>query len=308
LLSPQLSKGRFMQALIEGNEARQVHDSQADLRALKEYGVQELVVTLIRPTNYTDDGYPIKTRIGVIRSNTLTQIGTLVGDLVNEPFFEGVSLKIRKIDEAIEWIPVKEIVDHAKRSGVKSIVMLVGVQSNQYPRALDIAAKFREHDIPVLIGGFHVSGMLAMIGVTADLRTALSMGITLVAGEVEGGRLSMVVEDVLKNKAQPFYNFLTPTPSLTNVPIPHITKDEFENFSSRFTTIDTGRGCVFTCDFCTIINVQGRTMRYRDPKQVVEFVRQSYREAGVSHSFFTDDNTARNPRWRELFSGLISMR
>jgi hypothetical protein len=61
-------------------------------------------VTLIHPTNYTDDGYPIKTRIGVIRSNTLTQIGTLVRDLANDSLFQGVTLNIRKIDEAIEWI------------------------------------------------------------------------------------------------------------------------------------------------------------------------------------------------------------
>ncbi len=297
-----------MPGLIAGDEARRLEDTQPDLQTMKEYGFQELEVTLIRPTNYTDDGYPIKTRIGVIRSNTLTQIGTLVDDLVNSPFFKGVSLKIRKIDEAIEWVPVKDIVHHSKVPGVKSIVMLVGVQSNQYPRALDLASKFLPHGIPVLIGGFHVSGMLAMIGLTADLRTAMSMGITLVAGEVEGGRLPTVVEDVLKGRAEPLYNFLNPTPDLLNVPIPRITKDEFENFASRFTTIDTGRGCVFNCDFCTIINVQGRTMRYRDPKQVVEFIRQSYCEAGVSHSFFTDDNTARNPRWRELFTELIRIR
>jgi radical SAM superfamily enzyme YgiQ (UPF0313 family) len=281
---------------------------QTDCQTASSYGVQQLDVTLIRPTNYTDDGYPIKTRIGVIRSNTLTQISTLVNDLVNEPFFKGMTLDVRKIDEAIEWIPVKENVHHSKEPGVKSIVMLVGVQTNQYPRALDIASKFRSYGIPVLIGGFHVSGMLAMIGVTDDLTAAMSKGITLVAGEVEEGRLSGIVEDVLKGQAKPLYNFLNPTPSLLNVPLPHITKDEFENFASRFTTIDTGRGCVFNCDFCTIINVQGRTMRYREPKQVVEFARQSYREAGVSHSFFTDDNTARNPRWRELFAELIRMR
>ena len=297
-----------MQELIAGDDSGRFEDRAADLSSAKGYGVRRLAVTLIRPTNYTDDGYPIKTRIGVIRSNTLTQIGTLVQDLPNSPFFKGIPLEIRKIDEAIEWIPAKEIIHQSKTGGVKSIVMLVGVQSNQYPRALDIASKFLPHGIPVLIGGFHVSGMLAMIGLTADLRQALSMGITLVAGEVEGGRLAAVVEDVCKHKAQPLYNFLNPTPSLLDVPIPHITKDEFENFSSRFTTIDTGRGCVFNCDFCTIINIQGRTMRCRDPKQVVQFVRQSYREAAVSHSFFTDDNTARNPRWRELFTELVRMR
>ena len=55
---------------------------------MKESGNEELDVTLIRPTNYTDDGYPIKTRIGVIRSNTLTQLGTLVHDLENDSVFQ----------------------------------------------------------------------------------------------------------------------------------------------------------------------------------------------------------------------------
>ena len=92
----------------------------------------------------------------------------------------------------------------------------------------------------------------------------------------EGG-LPTVVEDVVRGVAKPLYNFLNPTPNLENLPTPRITEEEFTNFASRFTTIDTGRGCVFTCDFCTIINVQGRTMRFREPKQVVDFVRQSYR-------------------------------
>ena len=305
---PDISEGKNMQESIARKGTGCLEEMQADFGTMMEYGYHELNVTLIRPTNYTDDGYPIKTRIGVIRSNTLTQLGTLVHDLENDPFFKGVSINISKIDEAIEWIPTKNIVHRAKTPGVKSLVMLVGVQTNQYPRALDVASKFLPHGIPVLIGGFHVSGMLAMIGLTADLRHAMSKGITLVAGEVEGGRLSAIVEDVLKGRAQPLYNFLNPTPELFNVPIPHITKDEFENFASRFTTIDTGRGCVFNCDFCTIINVQGRTMRYRDPKQVAEFIIQSFHEAGVSHSFFTDDNTARNPRWRDLFGELIRIR
>ncbi len=297
-----------MQELIAVEEPERLSDARTYIQTVREYGVRELDVTLIRPTNYTDDGYPIKTRIGVIRSNTLTQMGTLVRDLEKESFFHNITLNIRKIDEAIEWIPVKDIVKRSKVPGVKSIVMLVGVQTNQYPRALDIASQFLPYGIPVLIGGFHVSGMLAMIGVTDDLKAAMSKGIILVAGEVEGGRLSAVVEDVLRERAQTLYNFLNPTPNLLDLPIPYITKDEFDNFASRFTTVDTGRGCVFNCDFCTIINVQGRTMRYRNPKQVVDFVRQSYHEAGVSHSFFTDDNTARNPQWRELFSQLIRLR
>jgi radical SAM superfamily enzyme YgiQ (UPF0313 family) len=295
-------------------ELRSVPTGFASLRAPIEpdtaasHGIRELEVTLVRATNYTDDGYPIKMKINVIRSNTLTQMATLTRDIVNAPFFKGIRLHVRTIDEAYENVPRKEILKRSKEPGVGSIVMLVGVQSNQFPRAQDIAAWFLPHGIPVLIGGFHVSGMLAMIGETDDLKKAISKGIVLVAGEVENGRLTDVLADVVRKNPKPLYKFLTPTPDLSNLPIPRLTKADFKKSASKFATLDTGRGCVFNCDFCTIINVQGRTMRCRDPKQVAEFVRQSYHEANVTHCFFTDDNIARNPRWRELFDELISLR
>jgi radical SAM superfamily enzyme YgiQ (UPF0313 family) len=274
----------------------------------RDCGVRELDITLIRPTNYTDDGYPIQMRVGVIRSNTLTQMGTLARDLVSYPYFQGLPVTVRLIDEAIQRVPAGEIVRRSRIPGVKAIVMLVGVQTNQFPRALDVASRFLPQNIPVLIGGFHVSGMLSMVGLTADLRDALCRGMILVAGEVEGDRLPAIVEDVLRGQAEPLYNFLNPTPDLSTIPTPRLTRDDLRGFASPYSTIDTGRGCLFTCDFCTIINVQGRTMRCREPEQVVEFARRNFHEAGIVHSFFTDDNIARNPRWRELFTGLIRLR
>jgi len=282
--------------------------SPATSATAKSLGVRELDLTLIRATNYTDDGYPIRTRVGVIRSNTLTQMGTLARNLRTYPFFDGIRINVRLVDEAIQRVPLKQILRRSRTPGVRSIVMIVGVQSNQYPRARDIASWFLPYEVPVLIGGFHVSGMLSMIGLTADLRQAMVEGIVLVAGEVEGERLPAVVEDVLRGDPEPLYNFLSPTADLGDLPVPSLTSDDLRGFASPFSTIDTGRGCVFTCDFCTIINVQGRTMRCRDPLQVAEFVRRGYREAGISHCFFTDDNIARNPRWRELFTELIRVR
>jgi hypothetical protein len=212
-------------------------------------GVRELDITLIRPTNYTDDGYPIQMRVGVIRSNTLTQMGTLARDLVSYPFFAGLPVNVRLIDEAIQRVPAKEITRRSREPGVKTIVMLVGVQSNQFPRAKDIASWFLPQGIPVMIGGFHVSGMLAMVGLTSDLRDAMCRGMVLVAGEVEGERLPAVVEDVLRGRAEPLYNFLNPTPDLSNIPTPRLTKADLGGFASPYSTIDTGRGCVFACDF-----------------------------------------------------------
>ena len=110
-------------------------------------GIRQLEITLIRATNYTDDGYPIQMKVGVIRSNTLTQMGTLARDLVSYPFFTGLPLNVRLIDEAIQRVPVHEIIRRSTEPGVKNIVMIVGVQSNQFPRAQDIASWFLPHNI-----------------------------------------------------------------------------------------------------------------------------------------------------------------
>ncbi len=271
-------------------------------------GVHELHITLIRPTNYTSDGYPIQSMRGVIPSNTLTQMAALIRDLCNYPFFTGACINISLFDEAVDRVPVRKIIKRSRESVAKSIVMLTGVQTNQFPRANDIAARFLPHGIAVLIGGFHVSGMLSMVGETSDLTAAMAKGITLVAGEVEGGRLAVIVEDVVRGQAKQLYNFLNPLPALKDIPTPLLQPQNLRGFARHMATIDTGRGCVFHCEFCTIINVQGNEMRCREPQHVVDFVRQSYHEVGVSFFFFTDDNIARNPRWRELFEGLIHLR
>jgi len=62
---------------------------------------------------------------------------------------------------------------------------------------------------------------------------------------------------------------------------------------ARNGTIDAGRGCPFTCSFCTIINVQGRTMRSRSAAHIIDQVRRNYwlkGRRGVRHYFFIDDN------------------
>lgn len=281
------------------------------MKTLVESGTRQLEVCLIRATNYTDDGYPIRTKVGVIRSNTLTQMRALVEDAANHPFFGQVRINVRVVDEAIQRVPVEEILRLSRTPGVRLIVMVVGVQTNQFPRAQDIAAWFLPYGIPVLIGGFHVSGMYAMIHtLTADLRAALMNGIILVAGEVEGGRLANIMQDVLVGEAQPFYDFLSELPDLTNAPVACLNAGDFKGYASPFGTEDTSRGCLFACKFCTIINVQGKTMRYRDPTRVVQVVRDTYfrTKRKVTHWFFPDDNIARNPSWRDLFARLTQLR
>jgi hypothetical protein len=83
------------------------------------------------------------------------------------------------------------------------MVMLASVQSNQFPRALDIAKLLRERGIQVGIGGFHVSGVLSMLnGEDADLDRARAMGLSLFAGEAEG-RLETVLREAADGALNP---------------------------------------------------------------------------------------------------------
>src|SRR5205814_2093799 len=79
-----------------------------------------------------------------------------------------------------------KLIQRFHRSGGFGLVALVGVQSNQYPRALDIARPFRAAGIPVALGGFHVSGCISMLdGNAIDLGLARELGISMFAGEAE---------------------------------------------------------------------------------------------------------------------------
>ena len=124
-------------------------------------------------------------------------------------------------------------------------------------RSLHIAKPLREAGIPVIVGGFHVSGMLAMFpSVMADLQEALDMGVTLFAGEAEG-RMDEVVRDAAAGKLKPLYNYIDDLPALEDAVTPFLPGNSVRKTIGNVTTFDAGRGCPFQCSFCTIINVQG---------------------------------------------------
>ncbi len=94
------------------------------------------------------------------------------------------------------------------------MVMLVGVQSNQFPRALDLARPLRARGIAVGIGGFHVSGTVAMLdGVDPDLARAEALGVSLFAGEAEG-RFDEVLRDAFAGRLKPHYNYMDDLPGI----------------------------------------------------------------------------------------------
>ena len=274
--------------------------------------IERFRIVLIKPSKYDDDGYVIRFWKGVLPSNTLNVLHGLTEDVKDRRVFGDLPIEVTTFDETAEKVPIKRIVRWSREPGTKLLVCLVGVQTNQFPRALDMARLFRAENVTVIIGGFHTSGTINMLGEQEpDIQELVRESICVVSGEVEG-KWEMILADFLDGQLKPIYSFAQDLQSLVEIksaPLPKTSPKTMGHFAyPNFGTADTSRGCPFACSFCTIINVQGRKMRERSPESIAELLRNNYLQHGVSFYFFTDDNFARKKLWRETFEALIKLR
>jgi len=268
---------------------------------------QQFPVVLIKPSHYDDDGYVIQWFRSAVPSNSLAVVNGLAVDCAQRRVLgDDVEIVVSSMDEDNTRIRVDRIV--RQFAGKRGLVMLVGVQSNQFPRAMDIARPLRQAGIPVCMGGFHVSGCLSMLGgITPELKAAQDLGISLFAGEAEENRMDQVFRDAWQGELKPLYNYLNDLPSLEGAPVPMLPATTIRRTIGKHTSFDAGRGCPFLCSFCTIINVQGRKSRRRTVDEIEQIVRRNL-DQGVGNFFITDDNFARNTDWEKVFDRLIQMR
>jgi hypothetical protein len=264
---------------------------------------------MIKPTHYDDDGYPIQWVRSAIPSNTLACLNGLAMDAQRRSILgPDVNIKLHTYDETNRRIRPENIIRMIGKDGGKALIALVGVQSNQFPRSVDLAQPFLAAGLPVCIGGFHISGCIAMLPeMPQDMREAQALGISFFAGEAEDGRFDQVLRDAWNGKLAPLYNHMDALPNLQGEAVPMLPQQHLRRVSGSLSSMDLGRGCPYQCSFCTIINVQGRKSRFRSPDDLEKIVRENYAQ-GIKRFFITDDNFARNRDWELLFDRLIALR
>jgi hypothetical protein len=269
---------------------------------------RRFLLVLIKPSHYGDDGYVIRWWRTLIPSNSLAAVYAIGADCAERSVLGAdVEIAMDAIDETNLRIDLPKLIAKFRRYDNFGLVALVGVQSNQYPRALDIARPLRAAGIAVAMGGFHVSGCLAMLdGAAVELGACRDLGVSMFAGEAEG-RLEIVLKDAAAGTLQPVYDFMSELPDLQGAPEPLLPKRHVRGNLGLSTSFDAGRGCPYQCSFCTIINVQGRQSRYRSADDVERLVRRNWAQ-GVCKFFITDDNFARNKAWESIFDRLIMLK
>jgi radical SAM superfamily enzyme YgiQ (UPF0313 family) len=270
-------------------------------------GNRSFRIVLIKPSHYDKDGYAIQWRRSTIPSNSLASVYGLLAECAGDRILGAdVDIEIEAYDECNTIVDIGGVIARMRAAG-SGFIGLVGVQSNQFPRALDLARQFRAHELPVVVGGFHVSGCLSMLPeLPPDLKAALALGVTLYAGEAEG-RMAELLRDIEAGKTKPIYNFLDDLPEMPAATYPILPRHVVTRVAGHYTSFDAGRGCPFQCSFCTIINVQGRKSRYRTADDVEAIVRANAAQ-DVTRFFVTDDNFARNRNWEPILDRLIQLR
>ena len=265
-------------------------------------------IEIVKPSHYDKDGYVIQWWKAWIPSNSMASLYAIAEDCAERKVLgEDVAIEVDAYDEMNTKIAVGRIAARILRPGHSGMVCLVGVQSNQFPRAMAIARQFRALGVAVAIGGFHVSGCMAMLKeLTPELEEAVDLGILLYAGEAEE-HFESFLKDVHAGTAKPVTNRMDDLPNLQGVTIPYLPRRLVRRYDGVLSSFDAGRGCPFQCSFCTIINVQGRKSRYRSGDDIERIVRQNAAQ-GISRFFITDDNFARNRNWEAIFDRLIELR
>ncbi len=286
--------------------------------ALRPEPCRTVRVYFIKPARYDDEGYVQNFRWGVQPNNTLTVLAAL-NDSFNKRYGADRNVYLDTIiwDETCDGVvspeTIKAIKEKAGEDGVELLIGMAGVQSNQYPRGRDLALQFVAQGMTTMMGGFHVSGY------PDSIKFLNECGVTTVAGEAET-LWPGIVEDFLSGELQLHYSVTegirakTGTgdrmvPVITDAQLP-LVDDRYLTrfFNQQMTTIDTSRGCPFTCSYCSVKNVMGRTMRSRDPQSVVQWVRAAIENHGITSLFLVDDDFFRSPRWEEILTGMVEVK
>ena len=177
--------------------------------------------------------------------------------------------EIRLTDEAIEPLgPDGDLGDEC------DIVAITGKVS-QRKRMIALANAYRQRGKLVLMGGPYASLSPDDLRPHADI---------LVTGEIEDIAAGLFA-DLASGRWQDRY--VGTRPDLRNSPIPRW--DLYPYHGAIMGTLQTSRGCPFTCDFCDVIQYLGRHQRHKAPEQVIAELEVLYRH-GYRRIFLADDN------------------
>jgi radical SAM superfamily enzyme YgiQ (UPF0313 family) len=234
------------------------------------------------------------------------------------------------IDGNAKAMSRSELVDYCRRENVGLVG--IGSMTRMVARAYQVADALRDAGFKVVMGGPHVTECPdEALGRDGGPRHADAVALgeadatwPLIVADAARGELKEVYQPEIDEKGNDIKPSLQPYPH-----IPWETLD-LEQFSlvpkflrpmmskmgagwGKFfvVPIETGRGCPYGCEFCTVTGFFGDSIRFRTNESVVEELlrlkARARKEKGQIAVFFIDDNLAINKkRLKSLLRDIIA--
>src|SRR5437867_7943254 len=207
----------------------------------------------------------------------------------------------------------------------------IGAMTRMIAKAYRVADAVRATGVPVVMGGPHVTEEAdEALGRSGGPRHADAVAL----GEADE-TWPKIVEDAARGKLKDLYApvdefgqerkpTLQPYPAIPwdtinleqfNL-VPKIAKGMLQRLGAgwgtfRIIPVESGRGCPYGCEFCTVTGFFGDSIRFRTNKSVVDELlllkNRARRERGQISIFFIDDNFAINiKRTKSLLRDIIA--
>ena len=193
-----------------------------------------------------------------------------------------VGVDVELVDERLEPVPYDEPTN----------LVALTVETYNARHSYQIAARYRQRGVPVVMGGYHP---------TFVPHEALQFADAVVVGDDEGV-WAQVVHDARNGTLQKIYR-ATELQSLAGL---KFDRAIFRGKShAPIPLVQYGRGCRYACEFCSIRAFYGSNLRQRPVGEVVAEIEALDRR----HIFLVDDNIFVDaPKAEELFRALVPLK
>lgn len=252
-----------------------------------------LRVVLLKPSKYAADGSVERFRRGFMPNSTVPHLASMTLALAEER-----TLEVHSVDEYVHTD--LDYLSLLKRStGGRTLLALVGVQSHQLHRALDLAAYAVRRGCQAVIGGPHA--------MTCDTSSLRQPGISFALAEAE-----LVWSDILHDAAagelRPVYGATQRWQQELESPVvAPPSRSDLRRYIVPMLGLYPARGCPFRCNFCSVIKIAGRRVRGQSVGTTLASLRAA-KQAGVRTIMFTSDNFNKYSAAEELLQAMIDER
>lgn len=204
-----------------------------------------------------------------------------------------------EVPEEIDLVFIDETFQEVDYSKGTDLVALSVMLSCQLPRALEIADKYREMNIPVIFGG---------IATMLHSEEVLNHSDSVFLGEVEG-RFGSVLDDFKNNRLKKVYDYMNDPPDIGLVRTARREILNQDNYIYRgvkmLDLVHASRGCKFNCAPCCVGYLGGRVFRPRPVDKVIAEMNSIQN----NRMFIVDNSLAQNRDWlKELFTAMAPLK